>query len=54
MAEQRKDKKPDLRRLLEDIAEDEDFTDEARERARNEIMEMEYKAWSSRLPKSNP
>ena len=52
MAEPRKDKKLDIRRLLEDLAEDEEFSDEERELEREKVLETEYKAWSSRLTKS--
>lgn len=43
MAEPLKAKKVSLREILDEIAEDEAFSDEDRERARDEIKELEYK-----------
>lgn len=52
MAEPLKNKKPSLRDLLEDLAEDEESSDEERKLEREKVLEAEYKEWSSRLTKS--
>jgi hypothetical protein len=41
MAEMIKGRKLTLREILDEIAEDDEFTDEARERAKKEIAEMD-------------
>jgi hypothetical protein len=51
VAEQVKYKKVSLRDILEEIAEDEAFSDEERNKAHKEIMELEYKEWCTQQDK---
>jgi hypothetical protein len=53
MAEPLKGRKLTLRELLDQIAEDEEFSDEERELAREKVREIEYKAWCKRQLKAS-
>lgn len=52
MAEPLKNKKPTLRQLLEDIADDDEFSEEDRRLAKEKSLEIEYQRWSARIEKS--
>lgn len=52
MAEPIKNRKVSLRDILDEIAEDEAFSDEDRELAREKVKELEYQEWCSRQMKS--
>jgi hypothetical protein len=53
MAETIKVRKLTLRDILDEIAADEEFSDEERELAREKVKEMEFKKWSSQQMKLN-
>jgi len=53
VAEPRKEKKVSLRQILDEIAEDESFSGEDRQLARDKIIELERSEWSSRQKKLN-
>lgn len=52
MAEPVKNRKLSLREIMEEIAEDESFSDEEREQANRKIMELEYHEWCLQQMKS--
>lgn len=52
MAEPVKNRKVSLRDILDEIAEDESFSDEERELARDKVRELEYHKWRSKQLKS--
>jgi len=55
VAEPRKDKKVSLRQILDEIAEDESFSDEDRQLARDKIIQLDSEEWNHKkmvkLPK---
>lgn len=53
MAEPRKSGKVSLRMILDEIADDEVFSERVQDQARKESLELEYQEWSSRQKKSN-
>lgn len=53
MAEPKNKKKVSLKQILNEIAEDEEFTEEERQSAQRVARELEYKEWCSRQMKSN-
>lgn len=52
MAEPFKSHKVSLREIMEEIAEDEAFSDEEREQAHRKMMELEYEEWCEQQIKS--
>lgn len=52
MAEPIKNHKVSLRNIMEEIAEDESFSDEERHLANKKMMELDYQEWCKRQLKS--
>jgi purine-nucleoside phosphorylase len=54
MAEPMGRKKISIRKILDEIVEDESFSDEERELAQKKVMELEYREWCERQKKLRP
>lgn len=52
MAEPIKGRKITLRQIMEEIAEDETFSDEEREQAENKVKELDFQEWCRQQMKS--
>jgi hypothetical protein len=49
VAEPVKNRKPNIRELLEELADDETFTEAEKRLEREKLLEKEYQEWSSRI-----
>ena len=52
MAEPNRNKKISLREIMDEIAEDEEFSDEDRQLARKKVEELDFQEWCARQLKS--